>query len=526
MNLYPVLSLGILLMLGDMVNAQEKCTTVPYNQQLDSRKTGYQRKEIFEKWIGQKREQRQSEMRISGTKEEPIYIIPVVVHVVYHEDSGIEVGNIPDEQILSQISVLNEDYRRNNPDTVNTPENFIPVAADTRIEFRLAQRDPYGAPTTGIVRLEGPKSSWNANSIADDQLLKSLSFWPPEDYMNIWVTDLSGDFLGYAQYPQTDLPGSLPPYDRETDGVVIDYQVFGSKGMGSFPGLRVNFDQGRTTTHEVGHYLGLRHIWGDSDVCGATDYCEDTPDQETNYFSCTDVAGFSCGNQDMYQNYMDYTYDVCMNIFTFDQMERMRIVMENSPRRASLLNSPALLPPDTVSNILIVREIIRPADISCEMMLDPEIRIQNIGNNPISDFEVQVTLDQTEYPVRQFDIFLETGATQELSLLEIVGDVELEKGQHYIQVRIRNVNGVDSINYPLKSVFKYFVNSDDEEFVPFREKFQQEDISNSSWVIYNPDNNITWQIGSVPLNRDPNNAAFIRMFDYNIPDQRDWLVSP
>jgi hypothetical protein len=526
MDLRTALVSGILILMVNMVLAQDKCATVPYNQELEKEGLRQNRKEIFEKWIRQKIDQQASRPRIAETKEAPIYVIPVVVHVIYYNESGIEIGNIPDEQIISQINVLNEDYRRNNPDTLLTPEIFLPVAADTRIEFRLAQRDPNGAPTTGIVRTEGPQSSWNANSIADDRLLKSLSFWPPEDYMNLWVVNLSGDFLGYAQYPVTDLPGSLPPFDRETDGVVIDYQVFGSSEKGFFPGLRLNFDQGRTTTHEVGHYLGLRHIWGDADVCGATDYCDDTPDQETNYFSCTDVSGFSCGSQDMYQNYMDYTYDICMNIFTFDQMDRMRIVMENSPRRASLLNSPALLPPDTVSNILIVREIINPSDITCEVVLDPEIRVQNIGNNEIRDFEIQVTLDQEVFPVRQFNITLETGSSLQLNLSDIVGNEVLEKGQHFFSVQIRIVNGVDSINYPQKSASKYFVSSNEYETAPFREEFREGSIIDTQWAVYNPDNNLTWEVGPVPLNRSSNNAAFIRMFDYNITEQQDWLISP
>lgn len=526
MNLRSTLSMLFLIVFGNLLYAQERCATVPYNQQLDQVLPGYDHKEVFEKWIRQKKEQRESPIRITGKQEVPILVIPVVVHVIYYQEDGVEVGNIPDEQILSQINVLNEDYRRNNPDTLLTPEIFLPVAADTRIEFRLAQRDPNGAPTTGIVRLEGPKSSWNANSIADDLLLKSLSFWPPEDYMNLWVVNLSGEFLGYAQYPLTDLPGSLPPFNRETDGVVIDYQVFGSTSKGFFPGMRLNYDQGRTTTHEVGHYLGLRHIWGDSDACGATDYCEDTPDQETNYYSCTDVEGFSCGSVDMYQNYMDYSYDICMNLFTADQMDRMRIVLENSPRRASLLNSPALLPPDTVSNILVVREIIQPSDITCETLLNPEIQVQNIGNNPVTDFQIRLTIDETVYPELEFNIFLETGASLDINFSDLLGDIVLDKGQHFFNVEIGEVNGTDSINYPKKSVSKYFVSSDEQETAPFREEFQAGSIDASQWVVYNPDNNITWEIGPVPLDRMANNATFIRMFEYNVPEALDWLVSP
>ena len=527
LNVNRFLALVFLFPIMNGVFAQEKCATVPYNQHLQERGAGINHPEVFEKWITQKKLERARKPGLLSTQEEPIYIIPVVVHVVYFEDGGGNlIGNISDEQILSQIKVLNKDYRRLNYDTIFTPEIFLPVAADTRIEFRLAQRDPNGAPTTGIVRLAGPKSSWNPNSLSDDILLKSLSIWPPEDYMNVWVTDLASDYLGYAQYPLTDLPGSLPPFDRETDGVVIDYRVFGSIDKGSFPDLRQNYDLGRTTTHEVGHFLGLRHIWGDSDQCGATDYCDDTPDQETSYSSCTNILGFSCGSEDMYQNYLDYTYDVCMNIFTADQTERMRIVMENSPRRATLMTSSALFPPDTVSNILIVRDILNPTIISCDATFIPEISIQNIGNNPVSNFEVEVTLDEISYPAENFNILLETGQTLDLSLLSIVGQLSLGKGQHYMNILITNVNGVDSINYPRKQVSRYFVSSDGEEFVPYREQFDDPDIQSSQWAVYNPDNGITWEIGSVPVDKKNNRAAVIKLFDYNILGQMDWLISP
>lgn len=527
MNVFFFLFPGFLFLIMIDVSAQEKCATVPYNQHLQDEGTQINRLENFEKWIIQKKRERERQPKLFGIQEEPIYVIPVVVHVIYYEDpEGNPVGNISDEQIFSQINVLNEDYRRQNYDTIFTPEYFLPFATDTRIEFHLAQRDPSGAPTTGIVRLEGPKSSWNPNNVSDDTLLKSLSFWPPEDYMNIWVTNLSGDFLGYAQYPFTDLPGSLPPFNRETDGVVIDYGVFGSIDKGPFPNIRLNYDRGRTTTHEIGHFLGLRHIWGDSDQCGATDYCDDTPDQEFSYSSCTNILGFSCGSEDMYQNYMDYTYDACMNIFTGDQMARMRIVLENSPRRASLLTSSGLIPPDTVSNILIVREILNPDNISCQLVFAPEISIQNIGNNPISTFEVEVTLDEFIYPAEIFNILVQTGETLDLSLSGIVDGIELEKGQHFMNILVKNVNGVDTINYPRKHISKYFVSSDREEFVPYREQFTDTDIKQSLWAVYNPDNSVTWKLGSVPVNGKNNQAAFIKMFDYNIPGQEDWLISP
>jgi len=527
MKFLSTLAISLLWISGNILYAQEKCATVQYNQLIEKKVPIQEYQKSFEKWIEQKKIERRLNPRILSTKDDPLYIIPVVIHVIYYTDSqDQEVGNIAEEQILSQINVLNEDYRRMNYDTIYTPEIFKPVATDARIEFRLAQRDPNGAPTTGIVRVEGPQSSWNANSTQDDILLKSISFWPPEDYLNIWVVNLSGDFLGYAQYPITDLPGSLPPFNRDTDGVVIDYEVFGSVDKGPFPNIRLNYDRGRTTTHEVGHFLGLRHIWGDSDQCGATDYCDDTPDQETSYSSCTNILGFSCDSDDMYQNYMDYTYDACMNIFTGDQKERMRIILENSPRRASLLNSPGLLPPDTIPNILIIREILSPKNISCEQIFNPEVVVQNIGSNQITNFEIKLSLDDQVFPIIRYDVSIATGESKIINLTDEIGLVELEKKQYELDVLILNPNGIDTLNYPKKRISNYFVSSATEDIVPLREEFTDMDIENSDWVVYNPDNSKTWEVGSVPVDNKINNAVYIKMFDYLDNEQEDWLISP
>lgn len=262
-----------------------------------------------------------------------ILTIPVVVHVVHNvASSSIGNRNISDEQILSQIRVLNEDFRK----IMGTPGfNTSPVGADTRIEFCLANRDLNGAPTNGIVRVYNSKTSFSIN---DDAYLKSLSLWPSHHYLNIWVTQLSQQMLGYAQFPSGSGVAGLGSVDEgaATDGVVIDYRFFGSEGT-----VRAPYDKGRTTTHEVGHWLGLRHIWGDSQ-CG-TDYVHDTPRHESENHDCgslSDCSGTGFSTQDMVENYMDYTPDACMNIYTNGQSERMRIVMQNSPRRAALKSSP------------------------------------------------------------------------------------------------------------------------------------------------------------------------------------------
>ncbi len=521
--LFPLLFLIFIPVIK--IKAQERCATVIYNQQLNNASSHPERLQVFEKWMKEKRTARASEPSLLGLKEETVYVIPVVVHIIHNGEVVGEGVNIPESQVLSQIEVLNEDYRRLNFDTVNTPEMFKPVAADTRIEFRLATRDPDGAPTNGIVRKTGTQSTWSSTSSTDDRELKSLSFWAPEDYFNIWVTDLAGSYIGYAQYPQTDLPGSIPPFDRETDGIVIDYTAFGSTAKGDYPNLRSQYNRGRTTTHEVGHFLGLRHIWGDGG-CTATDYCEDTPVQLDSYASCDHIEAFSCGSDDMYQNYMDYSHDECMNIFTINQKERMRIVLENSPRRASLLTSPALSLPSSQPNMLVVREIIAPSTISCEALFTPEIHIQNTGYNTVSEFDVFLSLDEQEYPLQRYELTLDPGESQSLPLTDITGGTEVVKGQHFMRVGIRNPNGIDTVNHEFLDKSKYFLSNPAGNFAPFREGFEVNNFLDSEWDIYNPDNDISWEMVNINYYDHTNPTVSINMFDYSAIGQEDWLVSP
>ncbi|GAB3338295.1 hypothetical protein GCM10027299_50290 [Larkinella ripae] len=278
---------------------------------------------------------------------EVVYRIPVVVHVVHNNSSGFVGGagnsNISDEQIASQIRVLNEDYRR-MPDTRGFNTN--PIGADTGIEFFLARTDPDGGLSTGITRHYSSKPNfdvYNGNS-GDDVQLSQLAYWPSDQYLNIWVTTLRNEYLGYAQFPEAEgIPGLSSLENERTDGVFIDYRYFGSD-IGAVTSSVYKY--GRTTTHEVGHWLGLIHTWGDS-VCG-DDYCNDTPPTEgaNQSTSCPELSSNCNGvrTRNQIENYLDYTPDACMNLFTQDQRARMRAVLEASPRRQRIIRSADPLP--------------------------------------------------------------------------------------------------------------------------------------------------------------------------------------
>ncbi|MFD0965135.1 M43 family zinc metalloprotease [Pseudofulvibacter geojedonensis] len=248
-----------------------------------------------------------------------IITIPVVVHVIYNSAKTEE--NISDAQIQSQIDVLNEDFRRTNSDADNTWSQ----AADTQIEFCLASVDPNGNATNGITRKSSSKASWGTSDDMKKASQGGVNPWNTAEYLNMWVCNIGGGILGYAQFPG----GSAA-----TDGVVMSPQYFGSKNKGTGFYLAANFDLGRTTTHEVGHYLNLRHIWGDG-PCGSDDFVSDTPESDAANYGCA-TGHSSCGSTDMVQNYMDYSNDSCMNLYTQGQKDRMRAVLAPGGSRRAL----------------------------------------------------------------------------------------------------------------------------------------------------------------------------------------------
>ncbi len=231
-------------------------------------------------------------------------LIPTIVHVIYSN----EIENISNEQIDSQISVLNQDFTKTNEDNAQTPEEFVPLASNTNIQFSL----------DSIVRVSSTRSEWGT----DDQMKFSSSggsdVITPDTHLNIWVCTIGGGILGYAQFPGDN---------TATDGIVVSTRSFGTFGSAVAP-----FDKGRTTTHEVGHWLNLRHIWGDGN-CSIDDFVDDTPVSDAPNYGCPSYPSVSCNTNDITMNFMDYTDDVCMYMFTQGQKERMRSVFaEGGPR--------------------------------------------------------------------------------------------------------------------------------------------------------------------------------------------------
>lgn len=245
--------------------------------------------------------------------------IQVVVHVVYY----LAVENISDLQVQSQIEVLSRDFGATNPDRGKVPDVWKELPRDSGIRFVLATLDPEGNPTNGITRTKTEQTGFGQYETVKFSEQGGIDAWPTDRYLNIWVCNLHNGLLGYAQFPGGPV---------ETDGVVILYRAFGTSGTSEQP-----FDLGRTCTHEVGHFLNLRHIWGDTENCLGTDFVNDTPIQRLPNYNKPTFPHISCSNGpdgDMFMNYMDYVDDDTMVMFTPGQIARMQATL--SGPRASL----------------------------------------------------------------------------------------------------------------------------------------------------------------------------------------------
>lgn len=326
-HLFPSLRAALMLLAAFItlqLSAQRSCGSMEYLQQQIA--ADPDRGEFLEQidlhtnaWIA-----------AHGGEERAVVTIPVVFHVIWRTTAE----NISDARLLAQLDQLNKDYARLNSDAGSTPGAFLGVAANTQVQFCLAQRDPNGAATTGIVRRQTTVTSFSSNDAVKYTANGGSNAWPRDSYLNIWVCNLGGGLLGYAQFP-----GGA----AATDGVVVLYSAVG--GM-SNPGTATPYHLGRTLTHEVGHWLNLRHIWGDAN-CG-NDQVSDTPTQQTSNYGCPSFPKVTCSNGpngDMFMNYMDYTDDGCMNIFTAGQASRMQALFGTGGSRAALLNSLGCVPP-------------------------------------------------------------------------------------------------------------------------------------------------------------------------------------
>ncbi|WP_205501517.1 T9SS-dependent choice-of-anchor J family protein [Rufibacter psychrotolerans] len=431
-----------------------------------------------------------------------VVTIPVVVHVLYNRAAQ----NISDAQIQSQIAVLNKDFRRLNTDAGKTPAAFKGVAADAEIQFCLAQRTPDGEPTTGITRTQTSKTSFKLDDSMKYSAAGGKDAWNTSQYLNLWVVRFSDneEVLGYAQFPNSGF--------AHTDGVVIDYRYFGTTGTATAP-----FNLGRTATHEVGHWLNLFHIWGD-EACG-DDFVADTPTQEEENTGCPSYPHASCSNtSDMFMNYMDYTDDVCMNLFTTGQKNVMQRTL--ALYRPGLLTSPgctAVQVPDLDAALLQVNS---PARVLCTTGFTPAVVLRNRGSQTLTSAQIQYRVDNG--PAQTFTWTGSLASFQSTTVT--MPDLSAVAGAHAITFSVVTRNNAtadgDAANDVVTAAFQVQGTS-----LPLQEGFEDAVFPPAGWALNNPDQDLTWRRTQTAA-KAGSASAFMENIHYTANGLVDELVLP
>lgn len=444
---------------------------------------------VFEQWMREEVHDKQRNRSLFRFGPEEVLTIPTVVHVIYSSTAE----NISEAQVLSQIQALNEDYRRQNADQAFTPRQFKQLSADTGIEFCLANVDPEGNPTTGIHRVSFAGAPFTERMM--NERVKPATIWDPNRYFNIWVCLLANDVLGFATFPVSSGLTGVPAQRTRanTDGVVITHQAFGTTGTAVPP-----FNRGRTATHEVGHWLGLRHIWGDG-PCGVDDFVGDTPEASAPHFGCQTGASSCRGSLAMVQNYMDYSEDACMNLFTRDQKARMRTVLRNSPRRGSLLESTACTPPmmpPTPAFASSVKQGCAPLAVRFDDLSE--------GND--------ISL-QWSFP----------GGRPSRSNLASPQVVYRDPGVYPVSLRVTNPAGTRSVTQE-----GCITVTSSGEILPYLADFEPTGITAmANFYLENPDNDYTWGITErIGGGGQSARSLTINQFDNKLLNSADWFMLP
>ena len=253
----------------------------------------------------------------SAMSREAIYI-PVVVHILWRTNNEY----VSDETVLSQIDALNRDFNAQNQDLKKVPVEFKSLIGNVGIHFCLAAKDTLGKPTTGILRKQITDSTLVLSEKVFYTKLGGSDAWNTEKYLNIWVVNTGKNLGGLASYPNQTVP--------EKTGVIIHPKYFGIND-------NLKYGMGRVATHEIGHFLGLKHTWADDDKCETDDNVEDTPLQKRAYFGCPSYPQKGCSESEMFMNFMDYVNDPCMIMFTEGQKKRMLATLQTV--RKGLINS-------------------------------------------------------------------------------------------------------------------------------------------------------------------------------------------
>jgi hypothetical protein len=432
--------------------------------------------------------------------------IPIVFHIVLNNPDIIT-----DAQVQAQLDVLNKDFGGLNSDSVMLPAAFKPLFGKSQIQFKLAKRTPGNEPTNGIVRVSTTTPLYGT-------LDKSLKYsrlggddsWDSNRYFNVWITNLAGGFiLGYSTFP-----GTSPPAE---EGVVIHYTTLPADSL-------TQYNRGRTLTHETGHFFYLYHIWGDENGCSGTDFVDDTPNQGSFSGSCPGGAIITDGCSPfspgiLYENYMDYTDDACMCLFTKGQDTRMETALTTF--HPGYLTSNGAEPVTLFSLDATIKKIIAPIQRVCTSDFSPVIRLRNRGTQSLLSADLYASMDNAPATITHW-----TGSLTSLQEVNIsLNAMSVSTtGNHVLKVIVASPNGsVDqnTMNDTLTSTFQYYPAVP----VAYSEGFEKDNFPSDGWDIINPDDSSTWK-RVTGVAKTGNASVMMHNFNYQLYGQKDFLRLP
>jgi len=441
-------------------------------------------------------------LRIEGN----VIYIPVVFHIVLTNPAIIT-----DAQIQAQLDVLNKDFAGLNPDSANLPAAFKPLFGKSQVQFKLAQRTPDNEPSNGIVRVTTARPVYSTFDISlKYSTLGGDDAWDANRFLNVWITNLSAGYvLGYSTLPGASVPAE--------EGIVIHYATLPADSLTAT-------NRGRTLTHEAGHFFYLYHIWGDENGCAGTDFVDDTPNQTTLTSGCPGgaIVTDACSPVApgiLYQNYMDYTDDACMCLFTREQVSRMETAI--SDYHAGYFTSNGADPVPLFSLDAAVRKIKAPDQRVCSATISPVITLRNRGIETLSSADLHASIDNEPAILTHWtgSLFSLDETTVTLNTLTIATE-----GSHVLKVVVKSPNGNTDMNGANDSntcTFQYY----QAIAAPVSEGFENNLFPAAGWDVVNPDTTITWE-RVTGVAKTGNACVVMRNFDYRVIGQRDYLRLP
>ncbi|MDQ3551702.1 MAG: M43 family zinc metalloprotease, partial [Bacteroidota bacterium] len=451
--------------------------------------------------------------------------IAVVIHVI---GSAAMQAEVTDAVLQSQIDVLNEDYQGKNADSVRIPAAFKNVYGKSNIVFMLAAQNQYGEPASGIERRTNDVTY--TSSIFNNAKLTSMGgmdAWDPNQFLNIWVVSFgTTGLLGISIFPGDPSPLHM-------HGFVSDYRSFGRGASYLYP----KYNMGRTTTHELGHFFNLRHIWGDNNGdCFSNDFPgsptgeDDTPTQANPTYDNPDISGTGVVKTDacspnspgiMYQNFMDYTDDVAMALFTKGQQLRMERALTISPDRLNLLNSQTYLSVPTRLLDARVRQINNPknGNLLCTPAFTPTVTIRNSGTTTLTNLNIVIILNGGTPVVQPWTGSLASYSETTVTLPSLTA----ADGLNTILVYTQNPNGgADEMPGNDAQEIQFTVGGITESVT---ESFEGTQFPPASWQVVNEDESMTWTKANTAAHTGTSSAT-MNLWNYLAHGKRDGLRTP